>query len=94
MTRHRIAVVPGDGIGKEVIPEGIRVVETAASRFGIELEWCNFDWSCETYHRTGRMMPEDGIDQLRDHAGDHLPHLLRRGPDRRGGRSTDRSHPR
>ena len=62
---HRIAVIPGDGIGKEVVPEGLRVLETAGRRFGFELECTHFDWSCETYLRTGRMMPEDGLDRLR-----------------------------
>jgi tartrate dehydrogenase/decarboxylase/D-malate dehydrogenase len=66
MTKHRIALIPGDGIGKEVVPEGIRVVEAAGRRLGIELDWTWFDWSCETYHRTGRMMPADGIDRLRE----------------------------
>jgi tartrate dehydrogenase/decarboxylase/D-malate dehydrogenase len=62
---HRIAVIPGDGIGKEVVPEGIGVLEAAARRFGFELSWTHFDWSCERYAKTGRMMPEDGLDQLR-----------------------------
>jgi tartrate dehydrogenase/decarboxylase / D-malate dehydrogenase len=62
---HRIAVIPGDGIGKEVVPEGIRVLEAAGRRFGFSFEWTTFDWSCEIYARTGRMMPEDGLDQLR-----------------------------
>ena len=62
---HRIAVIPGDGIGKEVIPEGMRVLEAAGRRFGFDLEWTQFDWSCEAYTRTGRMMPEDGLEQLR-----------------------------
>ena len=62
---HRIAVIPGDGIGKEVVPEGIRVLETAASRFGFELQWTTFDWSCERYVHTGRMMPADGLAELR-----------------------------
>ena len=66
MIQHRIAVIEGDGIGREVIPEGIRVMDAAASRFGFELQWSHFDWSCETFHQTGRMMPEDGTDQLRD----------------------------
>jgi tartrate dehydrogenase/decarboxylase/D-malate dehydrogenase len=61
-----IAVIPGDGIGKEVIPEGIRALEAAGSKHGVTFAWTEFDWSCETYHQTGRMMPEDGIDQLRD----------------------------
>jgi len=62
---HRIAVIPGDGIGKEVVPEGIRVLEAVARRFGFELAWTTFDWSCEVYAKTGRMMPPDGLDQLR-----------------------------
>jgi tartrate dehydrogenase/decarboxylase/D-malate dehydrogenase len=64
---HRIAVIPGDGIGKEVVPEGLRVLEAAASRFGFRLATTDYDWSCETYARTGKMMPEDGLDQLRCH---------------------------
>lgn len=63
--RHRIAVIPGDGIGKEVVPEGMRVLDAAGRRFGFDFEWTTFDWSCERYARTGRMMPEDGLDQLR-----------------------------
>ena len=53
--RHRIAVIPGDGIGKEVLPEGIRVLDAAGRRFGFDFEWKHFDWSCETYAKTGRM---------------------------------------
>ena len=63
--RHRIAVIPGDGIGKEVVPEGQRVLEAAGRRFGFELAWTEFDWSCERFAKTGRMMPEDGLEQLR-----------------------------
>ena len=62
---HRIAVIPGDGIGKEVVPEGMRVLEAAGRRFGVEFSWTHFDWSCEDYARTGRMMPEDGLEQIR-----------------------------
>ena len=61
---HRIAVIPGDGIGREVVPEGIRVTEAAARRRGIELSFEHFPWSCETYRREGRMMPPDGLDRL------------------------------
>ena len=61
---YRIAVIPGDGIGKEVVPEGIRVLEAAGRRFGIDFDWTEFDWSCETFAKTGRMMPEDGLEQL------------------------------
>ena len=63
--RHRIAVIPGDGIGKEVLPEGMRVLEAAGRKFGFELAWTEYDWSCERFTKTGRMMPEDGLDQLR-----------------------------
>ena len=62
---HKIAVIPGDGIGKEVVPEGIRVLEAAGKRFGFEFEWTTFDWSCERYAKTGAMMPEDGLEQLK-----------------------------
>ena len=61
----KIAVIPGDGIGKEVMPEGLRVLEAAGKKHGINFQWTEFDWSCETYLKTGRMMPEDGIEQLR-----------------------------
>ncbi|KGI83676.1 tartrate dehydrogenase, partial [Exiguobacterium mexicanum] len=65
MSQFNIAVIPGDGIGTEVIPEGIKVLEAAASKHNIKLNFTYFDWSCETYHRTGRMMPEDGLEQLK-----------------------------
>ncbi len=61
----KVAVIPGDGIGKEVMPEGIRVLESAGRKHNLQFDWKNFDWSCETYLKTGRMMPEDGIEQLR-----------------------------
>jgi len=64
MASYSIAVIPGDGIGKEVVPEGMRVVEAAARRFSFGVQWTYFDWSCETYRKTGRMMPEDGLRQL------------------------------
>src|SRR5215467_1086313 len=65
MASFHIAVIPGDGIGKEVVPEGIRVLDAAGGRFGFQLDWHFFDWSCERYLKTGRMMPVDGLDQLR-----------------------------
>lgn len=65
METFKIAVIPGDGIGKEVVPEGIRVMDGAGERFGFRFEWHEFDWSCETYVRTGQMMPADGLQQLR-----------------------------
>jgi tartrate dehydrogenase/decarboxylase / D-malate dehydrogenase len=61
----RIAVIPGDGIGKEVAPEGVRVLEAAARRFGIALELTRIDWaSCDHYQRHGSMMPPDWKSQL------------------------------
>ena len=60
-----IAVIAGDGIGHEVVPEGIRVLEAAGSHFGFGFEWHSFDWSCETYLASGKMMPADGLSQLR-----------------------------
>src|SRR5579864_7162955 len=65
MKTLNIAVIPGDGIGKEVVPEGIRVLQAAGKRFGFGFNWRTFDWSCETYARTGKMMPDDGLEQLR-----------------------------
>ena len=67
MPEYRIAVIPGDGIGKEVVPEGIRVLDAVADRHGLAFGWEHFDWSCETYGATGRMMPEDGLVQIREH---------------------------
>jgi tartrate dehydrogenase/decarboxylase/D-malate dehydrogenase len=63
----RVAVIPGDGIGREVMEAARRVLERAGPLWGFELEWREFDWSCEGYLRSGRMMPPDGIDQLRGH---------------------------
>ena len=51
---HRIAVIPGDGIGKEVVPEGLRVLEAAARKYGFALEWDEKPWSCEYYAQHGR----------------------------------------
>jgi tartrate dehydrogenase/decarboxylase/D-malate dehydrogenase len=67
VTTYKIATIPGDGIGKEVVPEGVRVLDAAAAKFGFDFQWDDFDWSCETYHKTGAMMPEDGLDQIRGH---------------------------
>jgi len=80
MKTYRIALIPGDGIGEEVIPAGVKVLEAAAaggaarksasgaagdSTQGFALSFEQFDWGCEYYLRTGRMMPEDGLEQLR-----------------------------
>ncbi|WP_243322165.1 tartrate dehydrogenase [Geothrix sp. SG200] len=63
----KIAVIPGDGIGKEVVPEGIRVLEAAGRKHGLRFAWDTFPWSCEYFLQTGRMMPEDGLDRIRHH---------------------------
>ena len=60
----RVALLAGDANGQEVGPEAILAMEAAARRYGFGFEWTEFDWSCETYAKTGRMMPEDGIAQL------------------------------
>ena len=67
MKTYSIAVVPGDGIGREVVPEGLRVLDAVSARFGFALRYSHFDWDCETYRSTGRMMPEDGLQQLQRH---------------------------
>jgi len=67
MKRYRIAVIPGDGIGNEVVPEGIRVLEAVGKKFGIQFDWDRFPWSCEYYAKHGEMMPRDGLDRIRKH---------------------------
>jgi tartrate dehydrogenase/decarboxylase/D-malate dehydrogenase len=64
---YRIAVIPGDGIGKEVVPEGLRVLEAVGRKFDIEFKWDEFPWSCEYRAKHGRMMPEDGLAAIRYH---------------------------
>ncbi len=65
-TKFKIANIPGDGIGNEVVPEGLRVLDAVGQKYGIEYEYTDYDWSCERYAKVGSMMPDDGIDQLRD----------------------------
>lgn len=67
MTTFRIALIPGDGIGKEVIPPAVEVLEAVGRLDGFDFEYTQFDWSCERFTREGAMMPEDGIEQLRPH---------------------------
>jgi len=64
-TPHRIAAIPGDGIGKEVMPEGLRTLQAAATRFAIPLEITPIAWaSCDHYQQTGQMMPDDWKAQI------------------------------
>ncbi|MFM8547758.1 MAG: tartrate dehydrogenase [Betaproteobacteria bacterium] len=68
MSVHRIAVLAGDGIGKEVVPEGLRVLEAATRRFGIDLRTDHFDFaSCDYYEKHGRMMPADWKEKIGGH---------------------------
>jgi len=61
----RIAVIPGDGIGKEVMPEALKVLDTCAARFGLKLEYLHIPWaSCDWYLKHGEMMPGDWKGQL------------------------------
>jgi tartrate dehydrogenase/decarboxylase / D-malate dehydrogenase len=62
---YRIALIPGDGIGKEVVPAGVKVLRAAAKAGEFALTFEQFDWGCEDYLRKGRMMPEDGLEKLR-----------------------------
>jgi tartrate dehydrogenase/decarboxylase / D-malate dehydrogenase len=68
----KIAVIPGDGIGNEVVPQGMRVLEAAASRFGLRFAWDSYDWSCQRFSKTGAMMPADGLDQIKGHDAIYL----------------------
>ena len=66
MKTFKIAVIPGDGIGKEVVKEGIKVLDTIASiDGGFKFAYTYFPWGCEYYLKTGKMMDEDGLEQLK-----------------------------
>jgi tartrate dehydrogenase len=65
LPEYKIAVIPGDGIGKEVMPEGVKALEAAAERADVQLRLEHFPWSCDYYVEHGRMMPEDAITRLR-----------------------------
>ena len=68
MSMHRIAVIAGDGIGKEVMPEGLRVLDAAARKFGVELQLDVFDFSCWDYfERHGTMLPQDWKERIGGH---------------------------
>ena len=66
--KHRIAVIPGDGIGNEVVPAALTVLETACEKFSINLEFDHFDFaSCKYYQDHGQMMPDDWKDRIGSH---------------------------
>lgn len=62
--KYRIAAIPGDGIGREVLPAAQTVLAAACRSFDVELTYETFDWSCERYRREGAMMPADGLELL------------------------------
>ena len=66
MSQLKIAVIPGDGIGWEVVPEGLKVLEAIGGRHGLDFQFTEFDWGCERFHKTGRFMPDDGLAQFRE----------------------------
>ena len=65
MAQHKIAVIPGDGIGREVMPEGVRVLEAVGAKHGIRFEFKEFDWSCDWYKQHGKMCPDEAPEILR-----------------------------
>nr|WP_042196064.1 tartrate dehydrogenase [Kibdelosporangium sp. MJ126-NF4]CEL22386.1 Tartrate dehydrogenase / Tartrate decarboxylase / D-malic enzyme [Kibdelosporangium sp. MJ126-NF4]CTQ89241.1 Tartrate dehydrogenase (EC 1.1.1.93) / Tartrate decarboxylase (EC 4.1.1.73) / D-malic enzyme (EC 1.1.1.83) [Kibdelosporangium sp. MJ126-NF4] len=67
MTTHRIALIPGDGIGQEVTPAACAILDAVGKRHGYELTYDTFDWSCARYLAEGAMMPDDGLTRIRHH---------------------------
>ncbi len=63
---HAIAVIPGDGVGKEVMAAGLQVLDAVSAKFDLRFAFTHYDWGCEYYRETGRMMPADGLARLRD----------------------------
>ncbi|MDI5977370.1 tartrate dehydrogenase [Amycolatopsis magusensis] len=70
MQTFRIAAIPADGVGREVVAAGREVLDALAAASkpasGFSFDWTEFDWGCDHYHRTGRMMAEDGLDRLKE----------------------------
>jgi len=67
MKTYRVAVIPGDGIGQEVMPEGVRVLDAAARKFGFTLTLDHFDWNCDRLVKSGEWMPENWKDLVGGH---------------------------
>jgi tartrate dehydrogenase/decarboxylase/D-malate dehydrogenase len=72
MNKHKIAVIAGDGIGKETLPEGMRVLDAAARKYDLQFDWDEKPWSCDYYLQHGKMMPDDGLAQIRHHDAIYL----------------------
>lgn len=67
MKKWEIAVIPGDGIGKEVVPAALDVLKAVADvHGGISFSFTEFPWSCDYYMEHGKMMPDDGLETLRN----------------------------
>ncbi|MEK9722155.1 MAG: tartrate dehydrogenase [Rhodospirillaceae bacterium] len=64
---YNIAVIAGDGIGNEVMPEALKVLEAVAHKHDLSFSFDERDWSCERFHKTGAMMPDDGLESIRGH---------------------------
>ena len=64
---YKIAVIPGDGIGNEVMPEALKIVEAVGQNYGFSCQFDHKDWSCERFHKEGAMMPDDGLDSIKEH---------------------------
>ena len=68
MSKHRIAVIPGDGIGREVMPSALSVLDAAARKFGLDLSFDHFDWSCDNYAKHNYWMPPDWKEKIGGHS--------------------------
>jgi len=65
MTTYKIATIPGDGIGPEIIREGIKILDTVSDKFNFKIDWTNFDYGAERYLKTGELISEDELNELK-----------------------------
>ncbi|MEO0733739.1 MAG: tartrate dehydrogenase [Bacteroidota bacterium] len=72
MHQYTITYLPGDGIGREVLPVGRQLLDALSQRHGFRIDWQEYDWSCDRYHREGSMMPDDGLERIRRHDAIYL----------------------
>ena len=80
VNKYRIAVLPGDGIGKEVIPEGLKLLEAVEKKTGaFHMQFDSYPWGSDYYLKTGRMMPEDALKVLADYDAIYLVQWVYRG---------------
>jgi len=76
MAKHRIAVIPGDNVGPEVINEGLKVLNRLKEVADLQVEWTSFLWGSEHYLRTGSVMPPDGLETLAQYDAIYLGALV------------------